>query len=733
VVDCFSGLTWRCRGWPDSARAAVKRFSSLAKSEVPELARLGGGVCSNGNILMEDRPRTSSRMRPHHRLAESRISSTRSSNSSSRWSLRLAAAASATAAAVLALAVVIPVASADGTTTVDASSPSITSRISAADPLNGGFLLVNMQGMLFHPDVSDIQEDLAYARWLGGGIIRVFATDSSSERKWDGTRVGMRIAEIAPMLRSANLRLIVAFVNNHQPVPNEAAGSEGWLDGYMQLLLPFYTTTWRGAYLEFVDDLVTTVQSQNAQDVIFAWELGNELHTPGEPGALVPFVTQAAQEVRALDPVTPILPGSMGANHVQPGDQHSPIARWLYCDAPVDAYTLHAYDWVGRQQPGDMPIDWDLDNIVSEPCPNGRSLPVIIEELGTSRALAGAYTAQDERGRLQQELSQIEFVRHFPRVVGFGVWNGESPRVVDRTFVDTRRGLTSYGSNAQGGGSCYDPAPDPTPGVRCQLEQELRGSTFLRVDASNEWVPGADVYQEASNPVVGSVDPIYDGGTGADSLLITGWVRDPSADDSPGVDGLSLFVGQDVDYAAPVAHAQLGLARTGVPPDPDNPADASNAGFSIRLPLGDVPAGTSLLTLAAHTPDNGTWLRTLHVVVPNLGPMPALRPVAQMSAAPQPIPKTRLRAEIQAPQPGDQVPRSFVMQVLAPDADRVDVYAEPDRDAGGRLIGSASQTLGGSLKLNVNVPLSARTLYVHVSSTTLGQEAVLTLPVVVRS
>ena len=67
------------------------------------------------------------------------------------------------------------------------------------DPLNGGFLVVNMHGMLFHPALSDIDEDIAYARWLGGGVIRVFATDNNGPLYWDGKTVGNRIADIAPV------------------------------------------------------------------------------------------------------------------------------------------------------------------------------------------------------------------------------------------------------------------------------------------------------------------------------------------------------------------------------------------------------------------------------------------------------------------------------------------------------------------------------------------------------
>src|SRR5438874_1171296 len=340
-------------------------------------------------------------------------------------------------AALLALACVVPAASADDRG-ISATAP----RISAADPPNGGFLLVNMHGILFHPFERDIQEELA-----------------------------------------------------------------------------------------------------------------NELHTPHQPNAIVPFLIAAIDQVRTLDPSTPILPGTMGANHVEPGNAHSPIARWLYCDAPVDAYTLHAYDWVSRQRPGDMPIDWDLDNIISEPCANGRALPVIVEELGTSRELAGVYTRDDERGRVEQELRQIAFIRRFPQVIGFGVWNAESPRLVDRTFIDTRRGLTSYGARAQGGGSCYDPTPDGAPGARCQLEQSLRELRFVRVAASDQWSPGPGVDADSPIPLIGRVDPAIASGDGVSSLTISGWVFDPAAGDWPGIDTLEAFVGP-----ASTGERQLSLA-----------------------------------------------------------------------------------------------------------------------------------------------------------------------------
>ena len=76
----------------------------------------------------------------------------------------------------------------------------------------------------------------------------------------------------------------------------------------------------------------------------------------------------------------------------------------------------------------------------------------------------------------------MQFVRGYPQVVGFGVWNAESPRLVDRTFIDTRRGLTSFGPDGHGGGSCYGSSPAAPPGVRCDLEQAMRQLAYARPD-----------------------------------------------------------------------------------------------------------------------------------------------------------------------------------------------------------------------------------------------------------
>lgn len=339
--------------------------------------------------------------------------------------------------------------------------------------VNGRSLILNMHGMLFHDRLSDIQEDINYAAWMNAGAIRVFATDASGYTQWTGGQMAERIIDIAPMLRAANMKLIVALVNNHQEVPDEDPSSVGWMDGYHQLLLPFYLGNWKGAYQHYMTDLVWLVKERDARDVIWAWEIGNEIHTQQDPPLVLAFIKQVVGAIRGVDDKTPILPGIMGSNHLEPWAVDSPVARELFCTAPVAAYTLHAYDWRSESAEGDMPINWDFDNTVKERCDSGRALPVIVEELGTSRELPGVYRAWEENLRLEAELQQIRYVLSQPSVAAIGAWSAESPRS-RRLRHDRNRGLTSYGPDADGAGSCYEQYYDGPPGARCQLEQVLR-------------------------------------------------------------------------------------------------------------------------------------------------------------------------------------------------------------------------------------------------------------------
>ena len=59
--------------------------------------------------------------------------------------------------------------------------------------------MLNVHGALFHSEPTDLSEDISYARWMGAGVVRAFATDNNSLKNWDGKLVGNRIADAAPV------------------------------------------------------------------------------------------------------------------------------------------------------------------------------------------------------------------------------------------------------------------------------------------------------------------------------------------------------------------------------------------------------------------------------------------------------------------------------------------------------------------------------------------------------
>lgn len=339
--------------------------------------------------------------------------------------------------------------------------------------INGRFLILNMHGGFHHKSIDAVQENVRYAAWMNAGAIRIFATDSTQQNTNEAAWLGNRIADVAPALRANDIKLIVALVNNHQEVPGEPKNSVGMKDGYWQHLLPFFLGNWKGPYLDFSRSLISTVVNRGARDVVLAWEYGNELNTQDDPPVVLTFMEQMHTEIRKIDGDTPIWPGTMGSHHLTPAYDYS-LARRLYCTGPIDAYTLHTYDWIDSYRPGDMPIDRDLNYVINQPCENGRRLPVVVEELGTSRELPGYYGANDEAGRLSQEIHQLRAFLAYDQVVGIGSWSSESP-LTPISRHDNRRGLTSYGPNRDGDGSCYPPVVASTmPGARCRLETILR-------------------------------------------------------------------------------------------------------------------------------------------------------------------------------------------------------------------------------------------------------------------
>ena len=193
-----------------------------------------------------------------------------------------------------------------------------------------------------------------------------------------------------------------------------------------------------------------------------------------------------------------------------------------------------------------------------------------------------------------------------------------------------------------------------------------------------------------------------------------------------------MLLGDVASGATRLTTARLGLARSDIPGASDNP-NLSTAGFIVSIPLSSVPVGLSTMTLVARSAQHGSWLSTLQVVVPTLGAVLPARSVPPVVVAAVPVASAPQSAvEIQAPQPGDSVGRTFIMQLLAPGADHVDVFLEPGRDQGGRLVGSATvrQLSTTPFRITVSLPPGSHTLSVHTQSTLTGREKVVPLNVV---
>ena len=360
--------------------------------------------------------------------------------------------------------------------------------------LNGGCLLANHHEFLFTTEL--FWEQLAYYGIMNARVIRAMATDANrllQGRPLTGAEVGARIALFAPALRLAGLKLLLAFTNNHCPVPGDDkyAGTRAQVGDpsrtYYEILEPWFEGGYEENYLPFVQDVITTVQRLGAQDVIFAWEPGNELHTPLNPEKLLNFYREVTSFIKALDPDTLIASGTMGVNHVDPGQPDSSVAREIYQLKGFDIITLHTYDfilerdmWTGKcdrpVSPGDMPIDWDFQLLKDLDL----NKPVVIEEIGTTKNLPPYWQNPDQVERLVYEARLIDYTV-VNGAVGWGPW---SLTTQGERIGDGHRGPCSYS-----GISLWETGGQPTDSPRTRIEECYRNLPRPPFDTLREKFP----------------------------------------------------------------------------------------------------------------------------------------------------------------------------------------------------------------------------------------------------
>jgi hypothetical protein len=125
------------------------------------------------------------------------------------------------------------------------------------------------------------------------------------------------------------------------------------------------------------------------------------------------------------------------------------------------------------------------------------------------------------------------------------------------------------------------------------------------------------------------------------------------------------------------------------------------------------------------------------VVTPDLGsaapPPPVAEPPPSQAEPPRAVEVLGQRLQVDAPKAGANIGRTAFVQGIAFDlgVDQVDVFLEPDRDRGGRLVGSTSLRTATPARFSVTItiPPGQHTLYVHARSTLANRESIVPIPI----
>jgi endo-1,4-beta-mannosidase len=363
--------------------------------------------------------------------------------------------------------------------------------------LNGGCLIANHHEFLFTNEL--FRDQLIYYQIMGVKVIRAFATDANKLTcpSCSGAEVGSRIAQTAPALRETGIKLLIPLTNNHCPVPGDGkyAGVQPQIGDpnrvYYEIMEPWFDGGFRENYFPFVMDLINTLKQKKALDVVFAWEPGNELHTPYHPEKLLAFYEETIAFIKDLDQETPIASGTMGVNHLAPFSPFCQTCQEIYTLEGFDFLTLHTYDlileWSDQTNNfdrvinnGDMPIQWDFELIRRL----GLEKPIIIEEIGTSRSLPPFWNEGDELKKLVSETRMIDFALR-NGAVGWGPWS--------LTTQGERIGDGYRGPNSYPGTSLFQSEGILTDSPRARIEEAYRSLPQASLSTLREKFPNLGV------------------------------------------------------------------------------------------------------------------------------------------------------------------------------------------------------------------------------------------------
>lgn len=230
-------------------------------------------------------------------------------------------------------------------------------------------------------------------------------------------------------------------------------------------------------------------------------------------------------------------------------------------------------------------------------------------------------------------------------------------------------------------------------------------------DAVSTWTggPGAildDTYD-------GYIDqPSANASVSAGGFIVSGWFIDRTAQGWAGADAIQVFQGTMDGGGKQLATASIGQNRPDVAAALGNPFWAAS-GFSAVIPSGALPDGNQSLSVYAHTGGKGWWYKQVNVTVgsaPAASNPSASAPAPTVSGAALPI------VAIEKPTDGERLSTHNDYQLIgyaldrnAPanvgvagsGIDRVEVYMDAERDAGGVFVGDADLGYSDAMPANL--------------------------------
>ncbi len=187
--------------------------------------------------------------------------------------------------------------------------------------------------ILPYTSTDDVATTLDAVQAAGGTVIRVFAANHDVSNDV----AAERLATLLDAAQARGLHVIVVLTDEYATgfSPQGDDRSYGVDDnGYDTLTPSWYASGWKDSYRPWVDTVVT----RNAGNpVLLGWEPGNETKQPSDPNTWLYWLTQVSEQIRADDPGTPIIAGTIDIASTAIPDPAELVGV-------VDVLTVHLYD-----------------------------------------------------------------------------------------------------------------------------------------------------------------------------------------------------------------------------------------------------------------------------------------------------------------------------------------------------------------------------------------------------